>query len=114
MQRVDFYTSGFFPEGLMVAGGILAASGIVMLFVQILAGIVLIVGGLVTTSHYRLEVDPIKKLYREYVWFLGIKVGKPSRFETIEYFFIKTSRESQTMYSGRVASTTIRKQVFDG
>lgn len=98
----------------MLVGGILLPFGILLAFVQAAIGFTLIVVGLITTTHYRLQIDPVRRYYRDYVWFLGLKIGKPVSFQTIEYFFIKTSRESQTMNSGRIATSTITKQVYDG
>jgi hypothetical protein len=114
VKRFDFFTGPYFPKGFMLIGGILLPFGILLAFVQAAIGITLIVVGLITTTHYRLQIDQGKRHYREYVWFLGLKIGKPVSFETIEYFFIKTSRESQTMNSGRIATSTITKLVYDG
>jgi hypothetical protein len=115
LKTVDFYTSAFFPQGFRLAGFIVGSFGVVLAFVQPWIGVPLIIFSLaIGFTHYRLQVDVGTRQYREYVWFLGFRIGKPEPFETIDYFFIKTSVESQTMSSGRIASTTVRKTVFDG
>jgi hypothetical protein len=115
VKPVDFYTSSFFPQGFRLVGFIIGGFGILLAFVQPWVGIPMIVASLVVGfTHYRLQVNVTSRQYREYVWFLGFRIGKPVQFENIEYFFIKTSKESQTMNSGRISTMTIRKNVFDG
>ena len=76
--------------------------------------VTLLVGGLaIVSTHYRLSVDRQLKVYRDYVWFFGLKSSKPVPFNSIEYFFIKNGRETQNMQL-RVARTTIDKEVYDG
>lgn len=90
------------------------AFGLLLLFVKLSIGLGLIALGLVISStHYRLYIDLDKKVYRDAVWFLGMKFGQPVTYERIEYIFIKTSKESQRM-NVRVATTIIHKTVFDG
>jgi hypothetical protein len=113
-RKFDFHTSQYFSPGFLFAGAILLAFGGLLVFVQVWAGAILLAIGLVAvTTHYRLSVDLGKKVYRDYVWFLGLKVGASVPFEHIEYLFIKVGKESQTMRV-RVASTILTKQVFDG
>jgi hypothetical protein len=114
MQRFDFFTSTFFPNGLMVAGGLLLLFGSLIATVQIWIGLVLmVVGSVVLTTHYRFRINLNERVYRDYVWFMGLRIGAPKKFERVEYFFIKSGRESRTM-NMRVASTTIHKQIYDG
>jgi hypothetical protein len=114
VKPVDFYTSSFFPQGFRLAGFIIGAFGVAFAFVQPWVGVSMIIFGLVVGfTHYRLQIDIDNRQYREYVWCLAVRIGKPVRFENIEYFFIKANNESQTMSSGRIATTTIRKRVFD-
>jgi hypothetical protein len=114
VKRFDFFTSMYFPLGFVAGGAVLFAFGLLIVFVQLWVGVILILIGLVTIStHYRLSFDLSNRTYRDYVWFLGVKVGPSTTFRTIEYFFIKTGRESQTM-NMRVVSSTMHKDVFDG
>jgi hypothetical protein len=114
MNLVDFKTSWFFSRTIFFLGVFLAFIGIVGLITNLIAGlIVLAVCVVIFTTHYRLSVDFENKIFHDYVWILGVKRGEMKRFEEIEYLFIKTSTISQTM-NARIASTTIRKEVFDG
>jgi hypothetical protein len=114
MGVVDFKTSWFFSRTIFFFGVFLAFIGIVGVITNLLIGlIILTVCVIIFTTHYRLSVDFDNKIFLDYVWILGVKRGELKKFETIEYLFIKTSTVSQTM-NARIASTTIRKEVFDG
>jgi hypothetical protein len=114
MGVVDFKTSWFFSRAIFFFGVILAFLGIVGAITNLWIGvIILIVCAIIFTTHYRVSVDFDNKVFLDYVWILGARRGDLKRFEAIEYIFIKASNVSQTMHV-RIASTTIRKEVFDG
>jgi hypothetical protein len=114
MGVVDFKTSWFFSRVIFFCGVLLAFVGIVGAITNLFVGLMIFtVCVIIFTTHYRLSVDFDNKVFLDYVWILGIKRGEPKKFEAIEYIFIKSSNVSQTMHS-RIASTTIRKEVFDG
>jgi hypothetical protein len=114
MASLSFKTGSYFPSGVAFAAAIVGAFGVLFIFVELMVGLpITMIGLVVATTHYRLIIDTKKKTYKESVWFLGYSTGEPIAFESIQYLFIKTSNESQTMY-GRVARTTIHKRVFDG
>jgi hypothetical protein len=114
MGVVDFKTGWFFSRVIFFFGVFLAFMGIVGIISNLFLGIIiLVVCVIIFTTHYRLNVDFDNKVFLDYVWILGFRRGDIKRFETIEYIFIKTSKVSETMHA-RIASTTIRKEVFDG
>jgi hypothetical protein len=114
-KKVDFRTSSYFPMGVNLFGILIALTGLALIFSpQLIIAIICRVSGItILTTNYRLEIDFEKKLYRDYVWFLGTKNGKAERFENIEYLFVKQSKSSQRMNS-LVTSKTFTKDVFDG
>jgi hypothetical protein len=113
MAVIKIRTGSFFPNGLVFSGGIVAAAGFLGIFVDWELGVPIFMTGLVvSTTHHRLIIDTDSKIYRDCVWFFGFNSGPKIKFDTIEYVFIKTSRESSTMY-GRVNRTTVDKRVFD-
>lgn len=114
-NKVDFRTSGYFPSGMLLAGVVFILGGLlVAIAAKIFLGIVIILAGItILTTHYRLEIDFESKRYRDYVWFLGLKNGKPEKFEKIEYLFINQSRLSQNLNS-RISTRAITKDVFNG
>ena len=113
MRTTDFKTSGYFPWTVIFLGLLLAFVGLLLLTKTIIVGLItLVVSLLILTTHYRLTIDFDNKLYHDYLWILGIKHGDKGKFETIEYLFIKRSAVTQKM-NLRVASSSIRKEVFD-
>lgn len=91
----------------------LAFSAVVVIFFHFLIGLSLLIGGvLIFTTHYRLMIDLDRRVYRDYVWIMGIKHGKMASFEKIEYLFMKKSRTVQNMYA-RVYTTSLQKDVYD-
>ncbi len=114
MNAIDFKTSGYFSPTITFVGGLLGILGAAVLITNTIAGIImLLLGFIVVTTHYRISINFDKKIYHDYVWILGFKSGDKCNFENIEYLFIKKNKISQTM-SLRVASSTIRKEVYDG
>lgn len=115
MKRpLDIKTSSYFSGTIRFTAIPFLFLGIILLFESLVAGIVVTLGSLIAiTTHYRLTIDLSTKHFHDYVWFLGFKNGDRGRFETIDYLFVKKKRVSQTI-SARVASTTIRKDVYDG
>lgn len=71
------------------------------------------VGLALLTARNGLLLDLAEKTYREYLWILGIRLGKAESFSRIEYVFLKENKVSQNM-TARLASTTVRSEVFDG
>jgi hypothetical protein len=113
MQPVDFKTSSYFSGSVTILGYLLVGVALALLFVNVTGGLLsLFIGIVIFSTHYRLRIDPTSKAYHDYLWILGFKHGERGTFERIEYLFIKKSIHTQTMQL-RVASTTIRKEVFD-
>lgn len=114
MQSVDFKTSSYFSGSITILGYLLVGGGLPLLFVSLPGGLIsLFIGFVIFSTHYRLRVDVNAKAYHDYLWILGFRHGERGTFENIEYLFIKKSAFTQTM-SVRVASSTIRKEVYDG
>jgi hypothetical protein len=114
MTRIDFRTSNYFPDFIRLGGIALLFTGLLAFLTNVTAGIILcFIGFILVSSHYRLTIDFPEKIYRDYLWILGLKKGEARKFEHIEYIFIKRNMMSQTM-NLRVASSTVTKYVFDG
>jgi hypothetical protein len=115
MKRpLDFKTSSYFSGTIRLTAIPFLFFGIILIFESLVAGIVVTIGSLIAiTTHYRLTIDMSARKFHDYVWVLGFKKGEHGQFETIDYLFIKKKMVSQTI-SARVASTTIRKDVYDG
>ncbi len=114
MNKTDFKTSNYFSWHVYYSGFLFIAFGLASLTIHPIIGLILCFSGLIfVTTHYRLAVDLGNKAYHDYIWFLGFRRGEKGKFKAIEYLFIKRSSVNQTMHL-RVASSTIRKEVFDG
>ncbi len=67
----------------------------------------------VATAYSGLQINLLNKTRREYVWLLGLRFGRVESYSTIEYLFLKANHVRQNM-SARLATTTLRFQVYDG
>jgi hypothetical protein len=114
MNTVDFKTSAYFPWHITFGGVFLFGLGLAVLNLNVLVALALIIVGLVIiTTHYRLQVDLDNKTYHDYLWIAGFKNGEKGVFHQIEYLFINKSKVKETMQL-RVASSAIQREVFNG
>lgn len=113
-ELLDYRTQYYVPWRMVWGLPLIFGSLLLLLSGHPVFGAMLVLLGVVIlTTHYGLEIDLGNKSYREYLWVLGAKSGEVKRFEQVHYVFIKKVKVSQTMNS-RVSSTTIRKDQFDG
>src|SRR5688572_12016585 len=114
MNKVDFRTAAYFSIHIRITSVFFVFLGLVLLSESLVGGLIMCLISLVfLTTHYRFSVDLDKKVYHDYLWIAGFKNGEKKKYDVIEYVFIKKSSVSQTMHL-RVASSTIRKEVYDG
>jgi len=114
MNKVDFKTTGYFPWHIHLVAVFFVIIGLALLSINLIAALILFfVCFVFFTTHYRLSIDLKNKIYHDYLWILGFRIGEKGKFDSVEYLFIKSSNASQTM-NLRVASSTIQKEVFDG
>jgi hypothetical protein len=113
MKR-DFRTSGYFSGTIIFLGIVLIFVGVPVILKSVIIGsIIFLVCIIIFTTHYRLTIDFDNKIFHDYLWILGLKSGDRGKFEHIEYLFVKKSKVSQKM-NHLVASSTIRKEVYEG
>jgi hypothetical protein len=113
MKTIDFKTSPFFSWHVQIAAIGFMVIGVIVFEKSILGGsIIFLACVLIYTTHYRLHIDLDKKVYREYLWIMGLKDGKLRNFHALLYFFIKKNKVSQTM-GLKAANTTVVKEVYD-
>lgn len=110
----DFKTTRYFSWPFILLSVFVSVFGFVLLMKSIIGGLLVLTGCiLVFSTHYGISIDFDKKEFRDYVWILGMKQGDKTKFDTIEYLFIKKAQLTQTM-GLRAATSTIQKDVFDG
>lgn len=111
---INIKTSPYFSGTIIFVWIILLFVGLGVLFINWVVGLPLvIVGILILTTHYRLEINFVNKTYQDYVSILGFRTGEIKTFDSIEYLFIKKSRVSQVMNS-QIKTTTLKKDQYDG
>ena len=114
MKIIDFGTSAYFSRAVVFSGIALALVGMTIIFAKAILGlIILVIGMVIVTAHYRIKIDFVRRIFYDYLWILGLKTGERGKFETIEYLYIKKNKVSQTM-NLRALSSTVRKEVYDG
>lgn len=111
---VDFRTTAYFSWQFQLFAAFMLLLGLSALLSSgfISGGVMLVIAVIIFTTHYRLRVDLTRKVYMDYLWFLGLRNGKRRKFNEVDYLFIKRSKESQKMYHITI-STTVYDEVFD-
>lgn len=114
VKPLDIRTTAYFSGAIFYLGISMILPGLFMVKIHPLAVLPFFLISIVTlTTHYGLELDVQAKNYREYVWLLGLKLGKWETYDTMEYLFIKRNKESQTIHS-RISSRDVHYEVHDG
>jgi hypothetical protein len=114
VNKIDFKTQFFFPGGVVFVGGILILVGFLALFSHLTLGVICIASGIVlTTTHVRIEIDLQNKKYREYIVFLGLRVGTWERFYELDYLFVRKAKVSQRS-SNYISSITVYGERYEG
>jgi hypothetical protein len=114
--KIDFKTQFFFPDGVVFVGCVVFFAGLLAVFSpQPVIGVVVMFGSIVVaTTHVRVEIDLRNKRYREYILFLGMRIGKYERFDELDYLFVRKAKVSQRMAVGYVNANTIRSERYEG
>jgi hypothetical protein len=109
---LDYKTQYYFEWRL--AWGSAGAFGSIELLMTAhpLAGtVVLIFTILIFTTRYGFEMNPGLNYYREYLWILGFKKGKPTNFDSVDYVFLTKGKISQAMNS-QISTKYVSKYVY--
>ncbi len=105
-----YFTGGFYYAGwaLLLAG---AAAAMSQSWIYVL--LFLLVGMVVLTTHYRININTKEKYIEEYVVLFGVKT-KVERFNfaAIDYFFVKEQSYVQKLGS-RGSTSTIKSIEYD-
>lgn len=109
--RLDLATHHYFPFHFIVLGVIFMAQIIIPIY-YILSISLGILGLLIVTTHYRLVIDTQNRTYREYLWILGMKMGKFEAYQDVEYVYINRTR--QNVEYGFVARVHADRPIYMG
>ncbi|MGE0589802.1 MAG: hypothetical protein AB7O48_14590 [Cyclobacteriaceae bacterium] len=84
MKTIDFKTLPYFSGTMTFLGVMLLLSGLWMMFVNILVGLVLVLlSVIIFTTHYRVSIDLGNKSFHDYLWILGISEVKGDSLITL-------------------------------
>ncbi|MEP2023873.1 MAG: hypothetical protein ABJH98_19165 [Reichenbachiella sp.] len=97
---IDIKVSFYLPFNFIIIGYGIIAAGLGAIFTRPEATpFLLIVGILMVTTHYRLNINVNKNHFNEYLWVLGFKKGKYFDYEKAEYVFLKEAKNVFTYVS---------------
>ncbi len=106
MEIIDVKHSHFAPFHFRIFGGILIVFGLLLpvqignfLALLIFSGGSIVVGLLLITTRYGIQINPASCSYKEYVNVLGMARGNWHAYGTIEKIFINARKTSQRMTS---------------
>ena len=106
-NRVRISLGYYFPFLMNLVAVLVCLAGIALLFVKPQIGApLLILGAIVITARYRLEVNLTNRSYHDYLWVAGFKSGERGTFNHIECLYLNESKYSQQVHSR--ASTMTR------
>jgi hypothetical protein len=115
-NKLDFKTQFFFPDPVVFVGAVLILFSPLVMVSHLTLGSMVLFGGVVTaTTHVRIGIDLQNKTYREYIVFLGMRIGKYERFQELDYLFVRKAKISQRRlsYYGNGA-TKIYSERYEG
>ncbi len=100
---IKFTIGSYFPLQFQYLGYLLAILGIVLSFAGPVWGglLLLFVAGaiisLFISTQYKIEIDIKNKTSRDYLWFMGYKIGKKQSYDDIEKVYMTSARVTQTL-----------------
>ncbi len=93
---MDFKIKNYLPFFFAVLGvGLMIGSVFGIAEKTLLSIGLFLVGLILVTTQYRLEINLDKKYYREYVWILGLRSGQKIKFNQIQYLYLTRSKKTQ-------------------
>lgn len=110
-NSIDIKTHDYFPFHMMVMGvAFLLVAVVISMMYPIVAILLLLMGIVIVSTHYRLSIDPENKEYREYLWILGLKKGEIQPYHSLHDIYIR--HITQNIEYGFVSRVSGRKKVY--
>ncbi|WPP49841.1 hypothetical protein [Catalinimonas niigatensis] len=105
-NRIHINLGYYFPFIMRMLGIVFCIAGLALLLPQVLLGIpLLLLGLLIITARYRLEINLTNQTYHDHLWIAGFRKGKKAKFGSIDGLFLNKNQYSQTVNS-RASSMT--------
>jgi hypothetical protein len=90
---IQIKTSSYFPKTVRAIGAIFCIFGLAMIWTSPVIGLLFIfITTVIFTTHYGFEINLNPNAFREFVWVLGWKEGRPAPFKSIEFLFIQQGK----------------------
>jgi len=113
-NRIYIQLGYYFPFSMIFMALIACLAGLVLLLPHPIIGIPLIVVGvIVLTAHYRLEISLTNQSYHDYLWIAGFGKGKKGTFKHIEYLFVN-KRNYRQQINSRISTMTKYGTEYNG
>ena len=95
MNTIDIKVTNYFPFNFQLIGyGVLLASIYMVSSNPMISPVFLVVGLLITTTHYRLEINLKEKYFKEYLWIFGFRKSKKYHFQEFSKIVINSSKRN--------------------
>ncbi|MEK6478793.1 hypothetical protein WJR50_14700 [Catalinimonas sp. 4WD22] len=110
-NSIDIKTHDYFPFHMIVIGvAFLLMAVIISTMYPFIAFLLLLMGIVIVSTHYRVSIDPEKKEYREYLWILGFRRGNIQPYSRLHDIYIR--QHTQNIEYGFVSRVSGRKKVY--
>lgn len=112
-QKLNFKTINFFPKSLVIIGYILIVLGLIIAFLNFFFILIAFFGVVLTTTHYGIQFDLEKTLFKDYLYVLGAKFGKKQSSKDYPYLTVLRKNEKSAIYSLTNNSMVFKSIVFE-
>lgn len=107
-------TTAYFPTGLKYCTPLLFAGALFLIGYPVWAGILVLAGIIILTTHYGTEIDLADKTYQDYLSFLWMKFNpETGEFKQVEKIVITKGNYAQNVQT-RVQSRTMAWSDYTG
>jgi hypothetical protein len=113
-NKIYIQLAYYFPFSMIFMALLACLAGVALLLPHPIYGIPLIIlGVIVVTAHYRLEISLTNQSYHDYLWIAGFRKGKKGSFKSIEYLFLNKRKYRQQINS-RISTMTKHGTEYNG
>jgi hypothetical protein len=105
---IDIKQEPYLPLSFRIGGYIIIIFGLLRivstiavnfnLMAVLLGAALILIGSILITTHYRLEINLTNKTYTQHTWLLSVKLGSPENFDFVDKIYVNQVKES-TGYS---------------
>ena len=114
MKKTTIQIKHFFGGVYMYLGLLFAMLGVIFLIFDLRVSIALLfISILVFSTVYKLAIVKEKGYYQDYLWLLGIKIGRKRSFKSLDSLILNKFKYKQKLNS-RGSSTVIEYDLYKG